>query len=236
MSVIDLEEPITDRIPVETDTPTPPPVDATKAALDQGWKLDKRGRLIIGARGRGGVIYRQGDETPEEAIARDIESRENGRPPKPRPKTEKAPAPSRKTSKELEAALTESLQAPAMLAGLRGDAWVADHIYREAPTLARNLVAASEHNPKMRARLESIAGGETAFGQFIVQIAVANALIAYALPPLVYYFGDRIPGGKRMRETFQVPEKPGKQKPPDRPPVDVPVEQPAGAYADPQAA
>lgn len=188
------------------------PVEETSIPVDnpsaEGWRQDKKGRWFIGAKGRAGVIYRKGDESVDEAIQRDQDARESGRPPKSKPKTEKAPAPTRKTSKELELALTESLQAPAMLAGLHGDEWVANHLYVEAPTLARNLVAAAEHNPKFRTRLEAIAGGETAFGQFILQIAVANALVAYALPPVLYYLGDRAPA--RMRETFQVPPKPAK--------------------------
>jgi hypothetical protein len=183
-----------------------------ESAESQGWKLDKRQRYYTsaGPAGRAGVIYRDGDESIQEAIDRDREARENGRPPKSKPaKTTKAPAPTRKTAQELEKALTASLEAPAMLAGLHGDEWVASHIYREAPTLARNLVAAAEHNPKLWAKLESIAGGETAFGQMILQIAVANALVAYALPPMLFYLGDRAP--QRLRDTFQVPPKPRKQ-------------------------
>lgn len=195
-----------------------PPVEDS---IPEGWKRDKKGRLYVGARGRAGVIYRQGDESIEDAIDRDQRSRENGHPPKSKPKTQKAPAPTRKTSKELEAALTETLQAPAMIAGLRGDEWVANHLYQEAPVLARNLVAAAEHNPKMRERLEQIAGGETAFGQFVMQMMIANALVAYALPPLVYYLGDRLPGGARMRESFHVPEKPKKAPVIDLGPIDL---------------
>lgn len=192
----------------ELETPSGTIEASVEDPIAQGWRKDKKDRWFVGAKaaGRSGVIYRQGDESVEEAIVRDQEARANGRPPKARPKTTKSPAPTQKTLKELETALTEALEAPAMIAGMKGDKWVADHIYREAPTLSRNLVAAAEHNPKLRARLESMLGGETPFAQIMSQIIIANALIAYAVPPVIYYLGDRAPG--RLRETFQVPEKP----------------------------
>lgn len=196
----------------ETDSPAgshePAPPTGVYDPVADGWKRDKKGRWITGARGRAGTIYRQGDETVAEAVARDQEAQENGRPPKTRakPKTPRPPAPTRKTDKELEAALTESLQAPAMLAAMHGDTWVAEHVYREAPNLSRNLIAAAEHNPKLRARLEQIAGGETALGQIVMQLAIGNALIAYMVPPIIYYLGARAPA--RLKTAFQVPEKP----------------------------
>ena len=110
--------------------------------------------------------------------------------------------------------LTEVLAGPAMLAGAKGDIWVADHVTREAPTLARNLVRASEYSPGLRSQLERAISGESDFGKMFLMVAVAEALAAYALPVVIYYLGDRAPKG--AREAFGVPAKPPKEPPPNQ--------------------
>jgi len=43
------------------------------------WRKDTRGREFVSAVGRSGVVYRQGEETIDDAYARDAEGRRNAR-------------------------------------------------------------------------------------------------------------------------------------------------------------
>lgn len=193
--------------PAETD-----PEAAGGPDVDAGWQTDKRGKWYAPARGRSGLLRRVGNETLEEAYARDAGDRENrgaDRPPKPKPtksKVPKQPAPTTVTSIELEALLREVLSAPAMGAGMAGDQWAADHFTREAPVLARNLVAASEHNPWLRRKLEGLVLGEDLLVKLLTLLPVAGALVAYSIPPIIYYFDPPfIP--REARQMMRVPDR-----------------------------
>ena len=200
--------------------------EASDAAAEaQGWKRDKTGKWFAPARGRSGKVYRQGNETLEEAHARDAGARDKDKRPKKKPATPKAAAPTRLSSQDLEKQLTEFLEGPALVAAFKGDIWVADHITREAPILARNLVRASEFSPGLRAQLERALSGDSDFGKLLLTISIAQALAAYALPVLLYYLGDRAPAA--VRETFGVPDKPKKEPEPPAPPAQ--PEPPTGA-------
>lgn len=199
--------------PVELDDGPAGETDAGDSEVDAGWQLDKRGKWYAPARGRSGLLRRVGNETLEEAYARDLADRESrgaDRPPKPKPKTRssvpKQPAPTTVTSIELEALLREVLSAPAMGAGMAGDQWAADHFTREAPVLARNLVAASEHNPWLRRKLEGLVLGEDLLVKLLTLLPVAGALIAYSIPPIIYYFDPPfIP--REARQMMHVPDR-----------------------------
>lgn len=182
---------------------TPTPVD---------WKQDRRGRWITPARGRSGVVYRQGNETVEEAHARDAKGPKDQPPKSKRSKVPKGPAPTQRTLVELEAMLVETFQAPAFVAAARGDQWAVQHFYKEAPVLARNLTVAAEHNPWLRAKLEAVLTGGTILTTLLTLVPVAGALVAYSIPPVIYYLDPGfIPPG--AREMFKVPERPKKPKP-----------------------
>ena len=186
-----------------TDAAAAPAADSPEA---QGWNKDASGRYYVPARGRSGTVLRKGNETPEEAHARDAKAPRDTR-PKSKPKTApKAPAPTQVSLKELEFALTEALQSPSMIAAMSGDQWAADHFVRQAPALARNLTVAAEHNPWLRSKLEAVMTGDVFLMRVMTIFPVAAALVSYAIPPIIYYLNPGfIPEG--AREMFQVPDR-----------------------------
>ena len=180
-----------------------------ESSTEDGWRQDKKGRWITPARGRSGVVYRQGNETIDEAHARDAKGPKDRKPQAKRSKVPKAPAPTQASLKELEFMLAETLQAPAMVAAMGGDVWAANHFTREGPVLARNLTQAAAHNPWLRAKLEAALTGEDLLIKLMTLLPVAAALVAYAIPPVIYYLN---PGflPPEARAMFNVPERPKK--------------------------
>lgn len=196
---------------MSVDTPPAPTMESEDAAApspaDQGWRLHKNGRWFSPARGKPGFVYRQGTETIEEAHARAAKSSKDT-PPKGRaaPKVPKAPAPTQVTLKELEFMLIEALSAPSMVAAMQGDEWAANHFTSSAIPLARNLTKAAEHNPWLRSKLEAVMAGDVLLIRVMTLFPVAAALIAYAVPPVIYYLDPPfIPG--EAREMFRVPKR-----------------------------
>ncbi|HEX6461131.1 MAG TPA: hypothetical protein VF032_19600 [Thermoleophilaceae bacterium] len=171
-----------------------------------GWQRDGRGREYVKHPGGKGTLWRQGDETIEEALARDAEQAPKDRRPRRKSKTpKKPPAPRRVDLKELEAAIAEALQAPAMVCGMFGEEWAANHFTAQGPYLARNLILASEHNPWLRAKLEEWATGEAAAMKLMSLVGVTGALIGYAVPPIVYFANLPVPD--KAREMFNIPDR-----------------------------
>lgn len=195
-------------------TEEPPTVDAT-ASPAEGWSTDKNGRQFAPARGRGGRVFRHGDETLEEAYARDASTKRDP-PPKSRggkSRVPKAPAPTAKTIVELEFMLVELLRSPEMVTAATGDEWATEHFHREAPVLARNLAQAADRNPWLRRKLEAMLTAEDLFIVRVLSlIPVAAAAIAYALPPIIYFLDPGfIPAS--ARDMFHVPYRPEKPAP-----------------------
>ncbi|HWD76339.1 MAG TPA: hypothetical protein VG371_14455 [Solirubrobacteraceae bacterium] len=195
------------------DTPTPA-ADAAAPAPAAEWKVDAQGRSYTPASGRSGLIFRKGNETVEEALARDAKAPKD-KPPKPRAaRAKKAPAPTRKDLAELKLQVAEALKAPAVLCAMRGHSWAANHFTREGDTLAGNLVAASEHNPWLRAKLEAMLVGDDFLINVVLSLGIASSLAAYAIPPAIYFLPpsviDRLTGGhsEQAREMFGVPARP----------------------------
>ncbi|HKD16467.1 MAG TPA: hypothetical protein VKG23_01270 [Thermoanaerobaculia bacterium] len=192
----DLGEPI---------APHTPPADG-----DAGWKRDAQGRQYTsGGPGSGirGSIYRQGEETVEQARERRARDAERPRDKRPR-KTKRPPmpdAPKKPDLKELERMLAEALKAPAMICATFGDEWSADHFVVSGPYLARNLIVASEHNPWLRRKLEEAAVGQDAMMLVVSLVGVGGALFAYAIPPIIYWFDLPVPD--RARAMFGIPAK-----------------------------
>jgi hypothetical protein len=186
------------------------PPDTGPDPSEQGWRQNKQGRWYVPRRGRPGTVIRRGNETPEEAHARDERDRDKETRKEPKPKktssVPKAPAPTKVTSVELEHMLSEALCAPAFGAGMRGEPWAANHFTKEGPTLARNLVAASEHNAWLRAKLEAWVMGEDILVKLLTLLPVASALIAYSVPPIIYYFDPPFFPAE-ARQLFAVPDR-----------------------------
>jgi hypothetical protein len=225
----DLDE-FKDLGPPGTDPPPyRPPPEPPKSPTDDGWKLSKKnGKLYFnptpGTRGAR-VIYREGNETIAEAIARDQRDQEQAlRDKRPRVRKRKMPEPPRGADlKELEQTLAEALKAPAMMCASFGDEWAAEHFTKSGPYLARNLVLASEHNPWLRRKLEEAATGEDAMMMVVSLVGVGGAVIAYLVPPLIYFFN--LPAPRKTRELFGIPDRRHQEPPPyaaDQPPASPP--------------
>lgn len=192
-----------------------PNADAPAAAggpAEDGWRFsDKQQKWYVPRKGRPGIIYREGNESIDEARARDEKGPRDTRPKSKSkagkgPKIPKAPAPTQVSLKELEFALAEALQSPAMICAATGDGWAADHFTTQGPTLARNLVKAAEHNPWLRAKLEATLAGEEFLIKVMTLMPVGAALIGYALPPVIYFLNPPfVP--PQAREMFQVPDR-----------------------------
>lgn len=175
-----------------------------------GWRPDKKGRLYVPARGRSGTVYREGNETVEEAYARDAQGpRQRGPKPKAAPRPAKAAAPRAVSLQEIERNLAGMLTMPSGFAAMQGDKWAAEHIDRVGPILARNLCKAAETNVWLRDKLEGMmSGGDMILFKILALMPVIQAGVAYVVPLIVYYFDPRfIPSG--TREAFQVPIRPG---------------------------
>lgn len=197
MSVTDLEEPIGP--PAE-----PPPAE-------EAWRTSKDGsyQYVPRPKGKSGVIRRQGEETIEQARERDQLPKDER--PKRKPKRPKMPdAPRKVDLKELEATLADALKAPAIMCGMFGDEWAANHFTISGPYLARNLILASEHNPWLRKKLEEASTGQDAMMMMISLVGVGGALFGYAIPPIVYWFNLPVP--EKGREMFGIPPR-REQKP-----------------------
>lgn len=180
---------------------------------DDGWRRDSRGRQYAAGVGRSGIVYRQGNETVEEALARDTKGPKDTKPrAKKKPATpKKPPAPTQQSLKELESALTDALKAPALICITLGDEWPADHLMRHAPVVARRLVIASEHNPWLRAKLEAALRGEDFMMKLITTMSVGGAMVMYALPPVLFYV-DLPFVSDQARDMLGVPERERRNK------------------------
>lgn len=216
---------------VETSTaPVAPPVDDGGA---DGWRTDAQQRKYAPARGRSGVVYRQGTETIEEAHARDAKGPKD-RKPRGAPKPKTAPAPTTIDAKALEQALIEALSAPAIVAAGMGDEYLADHFATHGRALARNLVAASERNPWLKQKLEALMVGEDFMVKLVTALGVGGALLSYALPPIIYLLPNApVIGNDKAREMFGVPKRDPKPKEPAD--ADAPPAAPAAAAERPAA-
>jgi hypothetical protein len=112
-------------------------------------------------------------------------------------------APKKLSMKELEATLTEALKSPAIIAAGFGDEWLATHFERSAAYLSRNLIAAADHNPWLRRRLEDAISGEDAMLKVMSLMTVAGALFMYLAPPIIYLLNPPVP--ERARIMLGIP-------------------------------
>lgn len=202
----------------EIDVSDPPeyrePPDEPPA--DSGWKRDKNGKEFLNPPGRKGILYRDGEETPLEAIERD--SRPKDQRPRRKSKTaRKPPPPAKDELRELEQILAEALKSPAIVAAMAGDEWSANHFTMAGPALARNLVVASEHNPWLRRKLLAASSGGDMMMQLMTMVGVGGAMVMYIVPPVVYWFNLPVPD--KGREMFGIPERREHEPPASAPPV-----------------
>lgn len=185
-----------------------------------GWRTDRQGKEFVPRQGKSGIIYRQGDETVEQARERDQRPRDQ-RPRKPKSKPKPRP-PKQTDLRELEKLLTEVFCAPAIPCASFGDLWAAEHFTKQGPMFARNLVNAAEHNPWLRRKLEELASGEDAMMRIFVMVPVVGGLITYALPPAIWWFNLPVPAQARM--IFQIPDRRPENAP--SPPPNIPATPP----------
>lgn len=190
----------------QLDATAPPPRPAASPA-DDGWKVDKSGRQYITLPHRRGPLYRRGQETVNDRIERDQRPADEkpGKGRKPRKKPPMPDAPADGDLRAVEQALAEALRSPAMIAGLAGDVYLANHFTQWGPRLARNLVVTAEHNPWMRRQLEQMASGGAATMAIMSTVGLAGGVLCYLAPPIIYIFN--LPAPEMARVMFQIPER-----------------------------
>jgi len=176
------------------------------------WRTDRKGREYIPRRGDtgSGIVYRQGEESIEEAWARDRDAAEKKRKtPKSGKRQRKPPAPTQVDLKTLEHQLRQALETPVMVCAMQGDEWGVQHFQNQAPRLARNMVACAEANPWFREKLVAAMTGGDVLPQVMMFASLGAAAFAYVVPPIVYYLnpGFLPPRAVGMvREKFAIPE------------------------------
>lgn len=159
------------------------------------WRKDRNGNEYVPRREGRGRVMRQGQESVEEAHARDAGPRPTARPKRPK---KKLPDPPKKIElKLLEEELANALKAPGAVCMAIGEEWPAEHFIENAKPLARNLVLAADHNPWLLRQLEEIATGQQAMGKIISLFAVSGALFMYAVPPAIYFLNLSVPDSAR---------------------------------------
>lgn len=185
----------------------PQEANGAPPATEEGWQRDGRGRLYVARpAGAKGVVFRRGDETIAEALARDATTEPGKGDRRPRAKSKRPsmpPPPAHVDLKALEKLLSEAFSAPAMPCAMLGDQWAANHFTEQAPYLARNLVLAAEHNPWLRRKLEEMASGQDAAVKLLGMAGVAGALFGYAVPPIIHFLNLPVP--PKAREMFGIP-------------------------------
>ncbi|HET7047881.1 MAG TPA: hypothetical protein VFI54_06375 [Solirubrobacteraceae bacterium] len=186
------------------------PAPAPPAAEEGGWRRDKAGKEYIPRQSGRGINYRQGEETVEQAQARDLAAGKDrderpSRARKGKASARKPPPPQKADLKELEPVLAEALTSPAMICAAFGDEWAANHFVNQGPLLARNLVVSAQHNPWLRKKLEKAASGEEMTMQLMSMVGVAGALVGYAIPPLVWWLNLPLPND--ARKLFNIPDR-----------------------------
>jgi hypothetical protein len=93
----------------------------------------------------------------------------------------------KKGTQQIEDALAEILQIPAVPAAMLGDVWMADHFTAQGRQLANRIAIVSERNPVLRAWCERALEGES-----IAVLLMAGLM--YAAPPLMHF--GLVPGGE----------------------------------------
>lgn len=198
---------------------------------EEGWKVDGRGRRYVQHPSEKRAVFRRGEETIAEALARDASTPPSGdRRPKRKAKSKRPPMPDAPASvdlKELEKVLAEGLQAPAMVCAMYGDEWAANHFTQQGPYLARNLIVASEHNPWLRRKLEAAATGQDAAVKVIAMLGLAGALFGYAVPPIVHFANLQVP--EKARQMFNIPPARQPEKHAEGSPAAAPAAEPIAA-------
>lgn len=190
--------------------PEEPPAAAAAPATDGNgrpteWKPDKQGREYITLPNRRGPLYRRGDETIEERIARDgrpKDEKPTGRKSKTKPP--KIAPPRDLDLRAIEAELAKAFASPAFIAGMAGDVFLAKHFTDWGPNLARSLVVTSESVPALRRQLEQIAAGGSVANQLMVTVGLAATFGVYIGVPIVYAFDVDVPF---LRAMFHIPHR-----------------------------
>lgn len=95
----------------------------------------------------------------------------------------------KKGTQQIEDALAEILQIPAVPAAVFGDTWMAEHFTVQGRALANRIATVSERNPVLRAWCEKALEGES-----VAVLLMAGVM--YAAPPLMHF--GVIPGAEML--------------------------------------
>lgn len=95
----------------------------------------------------------------------------------------------KKGTQQIEDALAEILQIPAVPAAVFGDVWMADHFTTQGRAFAARIATVSERNPVLRAWCEKALEGES-------MAVLLMAAVMYAGPPLMHF--GVIPGAEML--------------------------------------
>lgn len=120
------------------------------------------------------------------------------------PKARRGKRVTKKGTQQIEDALAELLQIPAVPAAMFGDAWMADHFTTQGRQLANRIAIVSERNPVLRAWCERMMEGESIAVLFM-------AALMYAAPPLMHF--GVIPGGSMMGIPVLAKKQPAEPAP-----------------------
>lgn len=182
---------------------------ANGTSSSEDWKTDVRGRQYTGARGRSGQIYRQGEETVDQAHER-VAKQPPDQKPKRKTTTKKAPAPTALDLRELEKQLIDALCLPAFIFAANGDEWGVTHVTTEGPKLARNMVKCAEHDPWLREKLIALAAGEGAMQRVMLYGYLGASVFSYTVPMIVRYVNPPLPErfDGLVREHYRIPDTP----------------------------
>lgn len=136
----------------------------------------------------------------------------------------------KKGTQQIEDALTEILQIPAVPAAMFGDQWMAAHFTDQGRALANRIAVVSERNPVLRGWCERALEGES-----IAVLLMAGLM--YAAPPLMHF--GIIPGGQLLGVPVLAkakPQGPGPVPAAESPPAPrepVPAQQYGGSPVEP---
>jgi hypothetical protein len=176
--------------PNDAQTPDAPADQVSRLAASiadaaNEWKQDKKGRYYIprveGA--GGGMIWRKGDETVDEARARDTERSQHKKrsDPKPGGKHAAKSGPPKATTAELESFLAELLVMPAIpVKTLLGCDYCMHHFLTQGPLAAHQIAELSTDNPALRRLLERMYVSWTS-------LTYGAVLAAYIGKPLLHH-------------------------------------------------
>lgn len=205
--------------------PTSPVSDQPRA-----WQIGKNGREFIrlpGVSGWAAMVWRKGDESIEEAIARKLKGPSDP-PPRSRTRRKLEERPPVVISDEHKGAVTKQIEemvadvlcVPSVPCATFGMQWEAEHFDRQGRRFAENIARSSERNPWLRGKLEKALAGEHTAIAWLTSINLLTGALGYFAPPLIKWGlvpapdVTKIMFGVPMANVVNTPPQPQYQPPP----------------------